>query len=124
MSGRAYSLDLRERVMADVDAGLPSQAVAEKYRVGVWWVHKLKRQRRETGGIAPKPQGGHKPRALAGQEAQLRQLVEDDPDATLAQLRERLGVRVSVSVLWGTLRRLELTYKKTAARRRATTSRR
>ena len=124
MRGRAYSVDLRERAMADADAGLSAEAVAQKYRVSPWWVYKLKRQRRASGSLAPRPQGGHKPQVLAGQEVRLRELVQAQPDATLKQLRERLGVSVSLSVLWAALDRLGLTYKKNPARRRAATPRR
>src|SRR5262249_28516957 len=52
----AYSLDLRERVLADCDAGLGTGAVAARYRVSASWVRRLKRRRRETGSIAPTAQ--------------------------------------------------------------------
>jgi len=44
-----YSLDLRQRVLADCDAGLKTKAVAEKYGVSRTWVRSLKQRRRETG---------------------------------------------------------------------------
>jgi len=49
---RAYSCDLRERVLADFDGGMGNDAVARKYRVSSRWVFKLRRQRDETGEIA------------------------------------------------------------------------
>jgi transposase len=49
---RAYSMDLRERVMADVDGGMKSRDAAIKYRVSVHWISKLKRIRKQTGSIA------------------------------------------------------------------------
>ena len=56
---RAYSIDLRERVVAACDArdGTREQ-IAARFSVSVSWVRKLLRRRRETGSIAPKPRGG------------------------------------------------------------------
>ena len=49
---RAYSMDLRRRVLTDCDAGMKTKAVAEKYGVSRTWVRWLKQRRRETGQIA------------------------------------------------------------------------
>jgi transposase len=114
---RAYSIDLRERVLADVDAGLGNNAVARKYRVSSRWVYKLRQQRSETGQIAPRRgQVGPKPK-LAAYAEQLIALVQAQPDATLSELRERLGVSVSLATVWLTLKKLGLTLKKSPARR-------
>ena len=53
----AYSMDLRQRVLADCDAGVKTKPVAEKYGVSRTWVRWLQQRRRETGNIAP----GHSP---------------------------------------------------------------
>src|SRR5438309_525675 len=50
---RAYSADLRERVLADCDAGLKTRAVARKYTVSESWVRRLKQVRRESGRTTP-----------------------------------------------------------------------
>ena len=51
---RAYSMDLRERVLLDSDAGMKAAEVAAKYRVSGSWVRLLKQRRRETGEVAPR----------------------------------------------------------------------
>ncbi len=51
---RAYSSDLRERVLRDSDAGLGTRQVALKYQVSESWVRRLKQRRRESGEIAPR----------------------------------------------------------------------
>ena len=51
---RAYSMDLRERVLRDSDAGMNAAAVAVKYHVSASWVRRLKHRRRETGEVAPR----------------------------------------------------------------------
>jgi transposase len=107
---QAYSLDLRVRVLADCDAGLTTQVVAEKYGVSRTWVRSLKQRRRETGEfVARRPRCGRKPKF---ERARLAELVADDPDATLVELRERLGVQVALSAICTALRKLGLTYKK------------
>ena len=47
----AYSMDLRERVIRDADAGIPSKVLAERYHVSLAWVDALKQRRRETGSL-------------------------------------------------------------------------
>lgn len=114
---KAYSLDLRERVLADFDSGMGNDAVARKYRVSSRWVFKLRKQRSETGQIAPRRgKTGPKPK-LAAHAEQLIQLVEAQPDATLSELRERLGVPVSLATVWLALKKLGLTLKKSPAGR-------
>ena len=112
---RAYSIDLRERVLMDFDAGMGNDAVARKYRVSSRWVYKLRRQRNDTGQIAPRRgKTGPQPK-LAGHAEQLVELVAAQPDATLSELRERLGVPVSLTTLWATLKKLGVTLKKSPA---------
>ena len=109
---RAYSLDLRERVWADCRAGLKTPVVAQKYSVSQSWVRRLKQRQRATGSIAPRPPSPGRPVTLAPHDARIRELVRDDPDATLAELRQRLGVKVSLSALSEYLRRIKLSFKK------------
>lgn len=106
---QAYSMDLRKRVLADWDSGIPTKQVAEKYGVSRTWVRSLKQRRRETGEIAPRVGGGRKPKI---DRVRLAALVEQQPDATLMELRERLGVRCSLSAIWMALDKLRITFKK------------
>jgi transposase len=107
---QAYSLDLRQRVLADSDAGLKTKVVAEKYGVSRTWVRALKQRRRETGEIAARRGGGgRKPKF---DRARLAELVAEDSDATLAELRARLGVQCALSAIWKALDQLRITFKK------------
>ena len=112
----AYSMDLRERVLADSDAGMPTKQVAEKYGVSRTWVRSLKQRRRETGSIAPRVSTG-RPRKI--DRGKLATLVEQCPDATLVELRDRLGVDCSPTAIWMVLDALRITFKKNATSRRA-----
>jgi transposase len=86
---KAYSIDLRERVLNDLDDGMSSSAVARKYSVSSAWVRRLKQRRDATGEVAPRPQRhGRLPVWVAQAEA-IREAVRQAPDATLDEYRQR-----------------------------------
>lgn len=107
---QAYSMDLRQRVIDDCDAGLPTSVVARKYSVSPAWVRRLKQHRRERGDIVPRRGGGSRGRKIDRQR--LAELVAQQPDATLVELRDRLGVMVTLWAICKALRELKLTFKK------------
>ena len=107
-----YSVDLRERVLEDCDAGMGTPAVAVKHKVSPAWVRRLKQRRRETGEIAPRQPRPRQPVKLAKYVEKLIPLVHEKPDATLEELRAQLGGNVSTTTLWRALRALQLTFKK------------
>jgi transposase len=111
---KAYSTDLRERVIADCDArdGTREQ-IAARFSVSIAWIRKLVRQRRETGSIAPKPHGGGRAPAFDDEAARrLREAVRADNDATLAELAHAVGVSCCASAVYRALARLGVTRKK------------
>jgi len=119
---KAYPVELRQRVLADSDAGQSTDHVAKKYRVSPAWVRRLKQRRSETGETAPRRAGGRRPRIISRER--LIELVQQQPDATLAELRDRLGLRCSLSAIWMALDALRIRFKKNASRRRAGSARR
>ena len=117
---RAYSIDLRERVLAACEAGEGSQArTAERYRVGERTLSGWLKAAREEGRRAPKPLGGG-PKPVGGEAATLAALVAERNDATLAEyadlLADRTGVRRSPSALCRALKALGLVRKKRRSR--------
>ena len=114
---QAYSVDLRERVVADREAGLGTAAVAAKYRVSPAWVRRLMQRYRATGQMTPKRRTQYRPPILEPYLPQLAALIAAQPDATLAELRAALGVSVGLSTVWRAVRDLGLTVKKSPARR-------
>jgi transposase len=109
---QAYSMDLRVRVMADVDAGMKTTEAAKRYRVSTDWIRKLKRLRCETGSFAPRQQRVNHATKLDGDLPRLEQLVKERPDATLKELRAALSCEASTSCIWRALHRLKITFKK------------
>jgi transposase len=115
---KPYSLDLRQRVVAAVDRREGTwHEIATRFSVSVSFVACLLRHRRQTNSLAPRPHGGgHPPAFSAADRDHLRQLVHEQPDATLAELRQRSGRSCSLTALWRTLRQLRLTRKKKTLR--------
>jgi transposase len=119
---RAYSLDLRERVVGAVLRGETCRAVAAAFDVSVASVVKWSQRARATGSPAAKAMGGKRPYLLEGQRGFLLARLSEKPDLTLQalllELRTR-GIVVSCDTLWRFLRREKISFKKNAVRRRA-----
>jgi transposase len=111
---KAYSQDLRERVVRACDEGrLSRQQVADLFRVSTAWVRRLLQRRRLTGSFAARPHaGGPQPKLDDERRGRLLVLVAAQPDATLAELRDRLAAPVHLSTIARALTRLGLTVKK------------
>ena len=96
--------------MAAYDAGRQTKEIAKTYGVSPAWTRRLKQHRRERGDIKPRTGGGRQTPKV--DPARLRDLVDQKPDATLAELRESLKVDCSIWTICKALRKLKLTYKK------------
>ena len=109
-----FSTDLRQRVAAAIDHGEGSlRQIAHRFRVSLSFVARLLRRRRQSGSLDPKPHGGGHPPALDHEGLdRLRDLVRQQPDPPLDELRQRLGVPCSRMALWRALRKLKLTRKR------------
>lgn len=115
---KPYPLELRQRIVEAVDQQLSTiEEIAGIFQVHSSYVYKLLRQRRNTKELAPLPHGGGaSPKLESADREVLRNLVAEQPDATLAELREGIRknkrVDVSVSTVWRWLQALALTRKK------------
>jgi transposase len=110
----ASSQDLRQRVIDTVERGEGSlRQIARRFLVSPSFVTRLSRHHRETGSVEPKPHRGGRPPALGPADLErLRQLNREQPDATLEELRQRLGVDCSLMAISRALRKLKITRKK------------
>ena len=109
---KPYSMDLRQRVLADCDAGLATKQVAQKYTVSPAWVRRLKQRRRQSGQLAPTDyRHGRRP-SWDGYGERLAEAVRQQPDATLEELKARLALAVALSTLWRACAALGLSVKK------------
>lgn len=120
---RPYSLDLRERVVAQVARGMTRQAVADLNGIVSSTVTKWCGRERENGTPAAKPMGGHRPRKLEDERAWLLARIREKPDLTLhallAELADQRGLVVSCDTLWRFMKREGISFKRNRARQRA-----
>jgi len=124
---RAYSLDLRERVVAAVAAGASCRAVAATFRVSVSSVVKWSQRFRSEGSPAARRVGGRRPYALAGERDWLLARLAEQPDVTLRGLLAELatrGIKVSYYAVWHFFEHEGISFKKNSARQRAGSARR
>ena len=115
---QAYSLDLRERVVAAYENGAETiSQVASRFAVSAGFVKKMLFQRRATGSLVPVGHRGGQPKRLSDNHRRwLLKTVLAQADVTLADLQASLAkekrVSVSVPTLWRELRALNLRRKK------------
>jgi transposase len=115
---KAYSVDLRERVLADFQRGMKFAALGRKYSVSAEWVRQFIRRYQATGEIAARPPLTKKLPFHRRHEAELRMAVADQPDLTLEGLRTKLGLDVSIGTLHQALVNLKISFKKKHKSRR------
>ena len=116
---RAYSLDLRERVVAAVASGQSCRSVAKTFMVSVASVVKWSQRQRALGSPAALKMGGHRPYLVARERVLSR--IADKPDLTLRALLKELadrGLVVSYYALWHFLQHEGITFKKKPSRLR------
>ena len=113
---KAYSQDLRERLLQTVDEGKTQAETAHLLKVSETTVKRYVRQRREKGHVRPKPIPGRPPTKRAPLEAQLQPQLEKQPDATLQEhcdtWEAKAGIKVSISTMSRAIEHLQWTRKK------------
>lgn len=113
---KAYSQDLRERVVSAVDQGKSQKEVAHLFNVSSSTIKRYLRQRREKGHCRPKKITGRPPTKRAPLQAHLLAQLESHPDATLQEQCEMWeacgGIKVSISTMSRALLLLGWTRKK------------
>jgi transposase len=121
--GWAYSVDLRERVVAAFDRdGMTDQEAAALFKIGEATVRRWKRLKRETGELHRRPGGGgNPPRVATDQYDVVRAIVRETPDLADQEVawefHRRTGRSVSRSSMNRILLKLALTRKKRPSRR-------
>ena len=118
---KAYSQDLRDRVMAAVDAAEDTLAeIALTFGLSDSTIANWVQRQRLTGQYAARAHAGGRQRTLAVCETLIRAALHAQPDLSLAELcarvRAEAGLGVSPSMMCRELKRLRLGRKKVAAR--------
>ena len=117
--GRAYSQDLRERVIdAVVEEGMSCRAASRRFGVSESSAIKWLQRFRKTGQRTPVGTGGHRPSALAPQRAFIEAVRAEQPDITLQALCDRLaaerGVKADTGMMSRFFKRIGITVRKDA----------
>ena len=115
--GRAYSQDLRDRVIDAVEnEGVSCRAASRRFGVSESSAIKWLRRVRQTGQRGPVGTGGHRPSALAPHRDFIEAVRREQPDITLAALCDRLtaerGVRCDTGMMSRFFKRVGITVKK------------
>ena len=125
---RAYSTDLKERLVRAVADGQPMREAARRFGVAVNTVKRAVVQQRETGSLERQPIPGYPRRIGPEREAVLRARLEAASDATVlehcAWWAEHQGQQLSEATMWRAIRRLGWTREKSHWRPASATSRR
>ena len=114
---KAYSIDLRERVVASIESGESNiPAAARRYKVSEPTIERWLARKRSMGTCAPLPHAGGPARKLASAEVVIRAAVKAQPDATLQELCEGVEKETKIksdpSMMYRELVRLKLPRKK------------
>ena len=120
--GRPYSLDLRERVVSAMTAGMSGQQAAHHFSIGESSALRWARRARETGSATAKPMGGTRPFALEAHRRWITARLAEKPDLTLRALTAELqavGAKGSSFAVWSIVTDAGLSFKKKSARQRA-----
>lgn len=127
---KPLSLDLRQRVIAAIEAGLSCRAAAARFGIAPSAAVKWHRRWRDTGSVAPQAQGGDtRSGRIEAVGPAILAMVERTPDITLVEIAKRLesehDQRFAASTVHRFFRRHGWSYKKsppTPASRIARTS--
>lgn len=117
-----YSADLRERVIKAVLGGLSARSVARVFSVSESSAIKWMQQFRRDGRMAPSAVRGHRRPVLEPHRALLLDLIQQQDDITLEEIRALLGkrgIRASVTTIWSFYDRNGISFKKKPVRERA-----
>ncbi|HMB06822.1 MAG TPA: IS630 family transposase [Isosphaeraceae bacterium] len=86
--------------------------IARRFRVSLSFVVRLLQRRRDADPLEPKPHGGGPPPVLGPDDQQRRaELIREQPDATVEQLKQRGSFPCTLKTLWLALRQRGLTFK-------------
>jgi transposase len=114
--GRSLSSDLRERVVKAIGAGMSSRRAAARFGVGISTAGTWYRRYRDHGETAARKQGHPPGCKLDAHEGFILDLVEKQPDITLAEIAARLaeerGVSAVPSTVWTFFAKRGITFKK------------
>jgi len=115
---KAYSLDLRTRVLAAIDGGMSRAEAVRTFQISLGSIKRWLHLRQSSGALVPRPRMGKTATITAAQFPTLRFQLEQLPDASLAEHAARWNAdhatNLSSWTLGRAIRRLGWSRKKRA----------
>jgi transposase len=113
---KSYSEDLRHKIVAAVERGMPKTQAARLFDVSLSSVKRYSRMARQGDSLAPKRRPSRAPKVDEKVKNLLNEDMKERPAATIAQrisfLESIIGERLSYSTIWRLLKRLGWSRKK------------
>ena len=105
--------EVRELLVKGYEKSGDAEAIAQAYSVSERTVYRLAQQKRETGSVALRTsQRGRKPALTEEDKQNIRQCVEERPDITINEVREKLHLTASYSTVERAIQGMGYTLKK------------
>jgi len=122
---KGYSEDIRRLVINKNKQGKALKEIMDELQVSESFVYSVLRNYRLTNQIATiKKKSGRKRKLSEEQLEEIRQMIVKQPDSTLEEIKESLGLEIAISTLHYIVRdSLNFRYKKNATPQRATSRR-
>jgi transposase len=113
---KSYSEELRHKIVAAVERGMPKTQAARLFDVSLSSVKRYSRMAHQGNSLAPKRRAGRAPKVDEKTKKLLNEDMKERPAATIAQrisfLQSITGERLSYSTIWRLLKRLGWSRKK------------
>ena len=105
--------EARELLVRGYEATHDAEGIAKAYSVSKWTVYRLVGQKRKTGTVALRTsQRGRKTLLTEKDRVRIRAGIEERPDITIEELREKLELKASYSTVERAVNKMGYTYKK------------
>jgi transposase len=100
----AFSMDIREKVMKVVAGGMSRRQAAARFDIGPATAVRWAKRVEASGSVAPLKMGGdRRSQRIEAYADFIRAQIEEQPDLTIMELREKIGERHSVGFGYGTV---------------------
>lgn len=117
---RCYSMDLRERVIAALDAGIKRKEVARRFNVSSRTITSWLALRRQTGTLKPRSGKPGPKQKIEDRRQEIVEALEADANLTLQEIKARFDLLCCLQTIWNALRRWGITLKKSDPSHRTT----
>lgn len=105
--------EARELLVKGYEATHDVEGIAKAYSVSKWTVYRLAEQKRKTGSVTLRTsQRGRKPVLTPEDKANIRCCIDETPDITIEEIREKLNLSASYSTVERAIRAMGYTLKK------------